>query len=115
LEKITLDVSHFHVFGSIAWAHISDEKIKSLQPKSEKCIFFGYFEYVKGYRHIQTHCNEIIIKRDVKFYENILACEPNSKIVPSLTCDRYSTFIPYFVSILVSSSDNDSEDENLVD
>ena len=45
----------------------------------------------------------------------ILACEPNSKIVPSSTCDPYSAFMPYFVPILVSSSDNDSEDENLVD
>ena len=28
--KIKLDVSHFHVFGSIAWAHIRDEKRKAL-------------------------------------------------------------------------------------
>src|ERR1700722_16593423 len=81
--KIKLDVSHFHVFGSIAWAHIPDEKRKALQPKSEKCIFFGYSEYVKGYRLLQPHCNEIIIRRDVKFDENILACEPNLTIVPS--------------------------------
>jgi hypothetical protein len=46
--KIKPDVSHFRVFGSIAWAHILDEKRKALQPKSEKCIFVGYFEDVKG-------------------------------------------------------------------
>jgi IS30 family transposase len=28
--KIKLDVSHFHVFGSIAWAHIPHEKRKEL-------------------------------------------------------------------------------------
>jgi transposase InsO family protein len=28
--KIKLDVSHFHVFGSIAWTHIPDEKRKPL-------------------------------------------------------------------------------------
>ena len=28
--KIKLDVSHFHVFGSIAWAHIPDEKKESV-------------------------------------------------------------------------------------
>jgi hypothetical protein len=28
--KIKLDVSHFRVFGSIAWAHIPDEKRKAL-------------------------------------------------------------------------------------
>jgi hypothetical protein len=110
--KIKPDVSHFCVFGSIAWAHIPDEKRKELQPKSEKCIFVGYSEDVKGYRLLQPHCNEIIIRRDVKFDENILACEPNSTIVPSLACEPSSTFVPSSVPILVSSSDDDSEDEN---
>ena len=49
-SKIKPDVSHFRVFGCEAWAHIPDEKRKALQPKSEKCIFVGYSEYVKGYR-----------------------------------------------------------------
>jgi hypothetical protein len=58
------------------------------------------------------HCNEIIIRRDVKFDENLLACEPNSMIVPSLACEPSSAFVPSFVPILVSSSDDESEDEN---
>ena len=53
-SKIKPDVSHFRVFGSEAWDHIVDEKCKSLQPKSEKCIFVGYFEYVKGYNTSST-------------------------------------------------------------
>jgi hypothetical protein len=53
---------------------------------------------------------EIIIRRDVKFDENILACEPNSTIVPSSACEPYSTFVPSYD--LFSSSDDDSEDEN---
>ena len=44
-----MDVSHLHVFRSEAWAHIPDEKNKALEPKSEKCIFVGYSEDVKGY------------------------------------------------------------------
>jgi hypothetical protein len=68
-NTIKLDVIHFYVFGSVAWAHMSDEKRKSLQPKSEKCIFVGYFEDVKGYRILQPHFNKIIIRRDVKFDE----------------------------------------------
>jgi hypothetical protein len=110
--KIKLDLSHFRVFGSIAWAHIPNEKRKALQHKSEKCIFFGYSEDVKGYRLIQPHFNEIIIRRDVKFDENILACKPNSTIVPSSACESSSTFVPYSIPILVSSSDDDNEDEN---
>jgi hypothetical protein len=85
-----------------------------LQPKSVKCIFVGDSEYVKGYRLLQPHCNEIIVRREVKFDENILACEPNSESVPSLACKSYSMFVPSYVPILVSSSssDDDSEDEN---
>jgi hypothetical protein len=122
LTKIKPDVSHFRVFGSIAWAHIPDEKRKTLQRKSEKCIFVGYSEDVKGYRLLQTHCNETIVRRDVKFDENLLACdpnsmfepslacEPNSTVVPSLACKPSSTFVPS--SVMASSSDDDNEDEN---
>jgi hypothetical protein len=108
--KIKPYVSHFRVFGSIAWAHIPDDKRKALQPKSEQCVFVGYSEDVKGYRLLQSHCNEIVIRRDVKFDENLLACEPNSMIVPSSACDPYSVFVPSYD--LVSSSYDDSEDEN---
>jgi hypothetical protein len=110
--KIKPDVSHFCLFGSIARAHIPDEKRKALQPKSEKCIFVGYSEYVKGYRLLQPHCNDNIIRRDVKFDEKILACEPNSTIMPASACEPSSTFVPSFVPILVSSSDDDTEDGN---
>jgi hypothetical protein len=81
--------------------------------KSEKCIFFGYSKDVKGYRLLQLHCNEIIIRRYVKFDENLLARKPNLVFVLSSTYDPSSTFVPYFVPIMVSSSsDDDSEDEN---
>ena len=93
-----------------------------MQPKSEKCIFVGYSEDVKGYRILQTHCNEIIIRRDVKFDENILACEPNLTFVPSLACEPNSIVVPSSARepssvlvpsfVIVSSSDDDSEDEN---
>jgi hypothetical protein len=76
-DKIKPNVSHFHVFGSEAWAHIHDEKRKALQPKSEKCIFVGYSKGVKGYRLLQPHSNEIIIRRDVKFDESLSSWETN--------------------------------------
>ena len=53
--KPDADVSHFCVFGSITWARIPDEKRKALQPKSEKCIFVGYSEDLKGYIILQPH------------------------------------------------------------
>jgi hypothetical protein len=110
--KIKPNVSHIRVFGSIAWAHIPDDKRKALQPKSEKCIFVGYSEDVKVYRLLQPHCNEIILRRDVKFDEKILVCNPNSAVVPSSAYEPSSVFMPSFFPILASSSDDDSEDEN---
>ena len=102
----------------MGWAHIPDEKRKALQPKSEKCIFVGYSEDVKGYRLLQSYCSKIIIRRDVKCDENILVCKPNSMFVPSLDCNTNSMFVPsstyepssMFVSSsdLVSYSDDDS-------
>ena len=71
------------MFGSEAWVHILDEKKKALQRKSDKYIFVGYYEDVKGYRLLQAHSNEIIIRRDVKFYENLLYFEPNLMFIPS--------------------------------
>ena len=81
-SSIKPDVSHFRVFGSDAWAPIPDAKHKPLKPKSEKCIFVGYSEDVKGYRLLQQKSKNTIIRRDVKFDENILAYEHSSAGVP---------------------------------
>jgi hypothetical protein len=44
------EMTHFHIFGSRAWAHIPSEKRKALDPQSTECIFFVYPDGVKGYR-----------------------------------------------------------------
>ena len=99
--------------------------------KNIKCIFFGYSEDVKGYRLLQPHSHDIIIRRDVKFDENLLAyetnlagvpslayetnlagvpslaCKPDSAIVPSSSSS--SNFLDRFPTLV---SDDDSEDEN---
>eukprot|EP00253_Pinus_taeda_P035879 PITA_35879 len=103
-SSIKPDVSHFHVFGSEAWAHIPDEKRKALEPKSEKCIFVGYSEDVKAYRLIPFKSKNVITRRDVKFDENKSAYEPSSAHVPPLSIS--STFEH------ISSSDDESEDDN---
>jgi hypothetical protein len=112
-NNLKLYVSHLCVFDNVAWDHIPDEKRKSLQPKSEKCIFVGYSEDVKGYKLLQPHLNVIVIRIYVKFDEHLLACKPISTFVPSSTYKPSSTFVPSFVPIMVSfSSDDDSEDAN---
>jgi hypothetical protein len=86
--------------------------MKALQPKSDKCIFVGYSKYVKGYRLLQPHCNEIIIRRKFKFDENPVPYKLDLGFVPSSSCELYSAFFPSFVPILASSYDDDNEDEN---
>ena len=105
------------MFGCEVWAHILDEKCKSLQPKSEKCIFVGYSEDVKGCRLLQPHSNNVIIRRYVKFDENLLAYDPNSAVVPSLACESDLTIVPsstsnFFDRFPTLVSDDDNEDEN---
>ena len=84
----------------------------------KKYIFFGYSDDVNGYRLLQPKSKNIIIRRDVKFDENIAACEPSSAGVPSLACEPNSTYVPP-LSIssnsknIPSTSDDDNEDENL--
>ena len=89
-----------------------------MQPKSENCIFVGYLEDVKGYILLQPHSHDIIIRRDAKFDENLLAYEPNLAGVPSLACEpdleimpssSSSNFLDRFPTPVF---DDDSEDEN---
>ena len=55
------EVTHFHIFGSRAWAKILFEKRKVLDTQSTKCIFVGYPNGVKGYRLIDISSNHLII------------------------------------------------------
>ena len=105
------------MFSCEAWAHILDEKRKALRPKSEKCIFVGYSEDVKGYRLLQPHSHDIIIRGNVKFDENLLAYAPNLAGVPSLACEPDSTIVPSSSSNFLNRFptpvfDDDNEDEN---
>jgi len=44
------NVSHFRVFGCIAYVHVPNEKRSKQDPKAKKCIFIGYSLEQKGYR-----------------------------------------------------------------
>ena len=77
-----------------------------MEPKNEKIIFFGYSKDVKVYRIFQPNSIKLIIKRDVKFDKNISSCEPDMVYVPSS-----SSWLDSIPS-LITSSDDDSKDEN---
>eukprot|EP00253_Pinus_taeda_P028662 PITA_28662 len=104
MEALETTMKKHNIHLDEAWAHIPDKKHKALEPKSEKCIFVGYSKDVKGYRLIPLKSKNVIIRRDVKFVENILAYELSSEDVPPLSIPSTSKNI--------SSSDDDNEDDN---
>jgi hypothetical protein len=63
-------VSHFKVFGCVAYAHVPEEMRRKLDDRSEKCIFVGYSEQSKAYRLYNLVTKKLIVSRDVKFQED---------------------------------------------
>jgi hypothetical protein len=66
------EVTHFHIFGSCAWAQIPSKKKKALDPQSIECNFVGCPDSVKGYILIHLSSNWIIIERSFQFKESVL-------------------------------------------
>jgi hypothetical protein len=62
-------VSHFKVFGCIAYAHVPKQTRSKLDDKSEKCIFIGYDEQSKEYKLFNPITKKFIVSRDVVFKE----------------------------------------------
>lgn len=58
---------NFKVFGSIVYSHIPEQKRRKFDKKSEKCLFVGYGENVKGIRVYNTEKCCIQTVRDVIF------------------------------------------------
>ena len=61
-------VSHLHVFGSIAYAHVSNQERVKLDDRTEKYIFIGYDANSKGYK-FNPNNKKIVISRDIEFDE----------------------------------------------
>jgi len=64
------EVSHFRIFGSLAYCHIPEEKRKKLDQTVEKGYFVGYSENAKAYRIYLPGNRKIVVRRDVKFMED---------------------------------------------
>eukprot|EP01018_Ginkgo_biloba_P029277 Gb_13701 [translate_table: standard] len=62
-------VTHFRVFGCMAYVHIPDKKRKKLDAKPQLCIFVVYSEETKGYRFYNLITKQFIVSRDVLFNE----------------------------------------------
>ena len=65
-----VDYSCLHVFGSPVYVMYNDQERSKLDPKSKKCIFFGYADGVKGYRCWDPIAHKVVSSRDVIFAED---------------------------------------------
>ena len=69
------DVSNLCVFGPTAWAPISLDKRRDLQPQSIECMFIGYLDKSKGFKLLDIKTKQIIIEWSVKFDEPLQEVE----------------------------------------
>jgi hypothetical protein len=63
------NVSHFRIFGCVAFAHVPTETRKKLDDRSERCIFVGYSEESRAYKLYNPITQKYVISRDVQFKE----------------------------------------------
>ena len=57
------------MFGCDACVHVPKENRSKMDNKAEKCIFIGYKDGVKCYKHWNPETKKIVYSRDVVFRE----------------------------------------------
>ena len=62
-------LSHLRVFGCDEYVHVPKEKRTKLDNKSERCIFIGYKDGLKGYKLWNLETRKVVYNRDVVFRE----------------------------------------------
>ena len=62
-------LSHLRVFGCDAYVHVLKEKRTKLESKSERCIFIGHKDGLKGYKLWNPVTRKVMYNHDVVFRE----------------------------------------------
>jgi hypothetical protein len=63
------DVSHFNIFGSYVYVHVTKNAMKKLEPNVEVGIFVGYIETPHNYCVYFPNSKMIVMRWDIKFEE----------------------------------------------
>jgi len=63
------DVSHFRIFGSSVYCHVTKDARRKLDPTTELGILVGYIDTPHKYRVYLPTSQRIVICRDLKFNE----------------------------------------------
>jgi hypothetical protein len=65
------EIGHLRIFGCPVYIHVPVEKRMKLEPSGQKGIFVGYNETSKAYKIFIPVQRKTIVRRDVKFKENL--------------------------------------------
>ena len=79
------DVSHFRVFGCLAYVHIQSDQRKGLQPHAQKCIFVGYPSEYKAWQFYNLSTKKLLISNNAIFDEHYfpgLSTQPVDLVIP---------------------------------
>jgi hypothetical protein len=63
------DVSHFKIFGSSVYVHVTKDSRKKMEPTVEVGIFLGYTETPHNYYVYFGNSKMTVMRRDIKFNE----------------------------------------------
>ena len=63
------EVSHFRIFGCLAYSHVPFEKRTKLDPIAKKCIFVGYDETLNDFHIYIPTQRKVVVRREVRFEE----------------------------------------------
>ena len=59
------NISHFRIFGSLAFVHVPKEGRKKLHSKTQSCLFLGYDEESKTFRLFDPEKRKVVLSWDV--------------------------------------------------
>ena len=101
-------VSHLKVFGSVAYAHVPDQRRTKLEDKSQKYILIGYDEKTKGYKLFDPIRKKVIVSRDVRINE-ASKWDWNSSTEAVVEVEESSVAVPSNISTKLEDSDDEDE------
>ncbi|KAE8732520.1 Detected protein of unknown function [Hibiscus syriacus] len=67
---LKLTISHFNVFGSVAYAHVPNQRRTKIDDKSKRYIFISYDEKTKGFKLFDPIEKKVVVSRDVYVNES---------------------------------------------